>query len=224
MQPIAASKVIFDLDGTLVDTAPDLLAATNHVLSQVGRPALSIDQVRHMVGFGAMHLIKLGLKATGGIDNHDLDGLLNKFLDYYTSNVAVASRPFEGTVKMLETLKAEGFRLSVCTNKPTHLAVALLSELKMDVYFDCIIGGDTLPYKKPKPEPILLAIAKTEGNGPAVMVGDSSADIGGAKNADIPSILVTFGYSAVPHEELKANRTITAMAALPACLTLAATE
>lgn len=219
----AARKIIFDLDGTLVDTAPDLLAATNHVLNGIGRNSVSLNQVRHMVGFGAMHLIELGLKATGGTGGQNLADLLNKFLTFYASNIAVSSKPFEGVLPVLNQLLSEGYSLGVCTNKPEKLATALLNELKLSHYFGVVVGGDSLPYKKPDPRPILYAANALPGTGPIVMVGDSRADIDGAKAAKVHSILVTFGYSAEDHHELYADKVITAWEALPACLTLAAT-
>ncbi|WP_262695030.1 phosphoglycolate phosphatase [Kordiimonas aquimaris] len=224
MTPIFAKKIIFDLDGTLVDTAPDLLAATNHVLHEINRAPVTLEQVRHMVGFGAMKLIELGLKATGGVNRQDTAELLQSFLKYYADNVAVNSRPFPDTINVLQALKSDGFGLAICTNKPHHLAKSLLHDLNMTQYFECIIGGDSLPYKKPDPRPILSAINALPGTGPAIMIGDSIADIDGARAANIPSILVTFGYSAIPHDELNADLTITAMADLPACVTLGAIE
>ena len=223
MQQFDISKVIFDLDGTLVDTAPDLLAATNHVLGQLGRPCVSLSQVRHMVGHGALRLIELGLESTGGASGHNTEALKDIFIEYYASNICVSSVLFPGVMETLEGLQHHGFELAICTNKPLDLAEALLAELNIRGMFKAVTGGDSFPYKKPDPRHLLNTAAMLSGDGGLVMVGDSKPDIDAAVAAGVPSFLVTFGYSALPHAELGADVILSEMSALPAHLTLVAT-
>lgn len=220
MKQFTVSKVIFDLDGTLVDTAPDLLRATNYVLESVGRPSVNLESVRHMVGHGALRLIELGLEATGGVNEHNLESLKSRFLEYYEENICVDSVPFPGVKKTLQTLKKSGFQLGICTNKPRYLAQSLIAHLNIDHFFDAVTGGDSYEFKKPDPRHILQTAAQLSGDGSIVMVGDSKPDIAGAKAANIPSILVSFGYSAHPLRELDADVIISEFAALAAHLTL----
>jgi phosphoglycolate phosphatase len=201
-------KILFDLDGTLVDTAPDLHAATNHVLTHVGRSKISLDTVRHLVGQGAKKLMELGLEATGGVDDHDIDKLLPVFLDYYQENIAGGSVFYPNVVETLSSLRERGFQIAICTNKPVELAKQLMTALNVTEYFDTIIGGDSFPYRKPDPRHIHDTIAELEGDGPALMIGDSNFDIGAAIAAKIPSIAVSYGYSDIAASELGADITI----------------
>jgi len=201
-------KILFDLDGTLVDTAPDLHAATNHVLTHVGRSTISLDTVRHLVGQGAKKLIELGLEATGGINNHDIDQLLPVFLSYYHENIAEGSVFYPNVIDTLSNLQERGFQTAICTNKPVGLAKQLMKALNATEYFNTIIGGDSFPYRKPDPRHIHDTIAELDGDGPALMVGDSKFDIGGAIAAKIPSIAVSYGYSDIAASELGADITI----------------
>lgn len=223
MQQFEAAKVIFDLDGTLVDTAPDLLAATNYVLSELGRPKVSLAQVRHMVGHGAMRLIELGLEATGGAGEDDLEALKDVFIDYYKRHICVSSIMFPEAEQVLHQLKSKGFEMAICTNKPIALAKELLAALNIKHLFGAVVGGDSFPYKKPDPRHILSAAALLPGDGAFVMVGDSKPDIDAARSAAVPSFLVTFGYSAHPHNELGADIILSEMSALPDHLILDAT-
>jgi phosphoglycolate phosphatase len=146
--------VIFDLDGTLVDTAPDLMRATNHVLEALGRRAISMDEVRAFVGHGARALLTRGLAATGGLpENYDVEPDYRRFVDFYSGNIADGSVPFPGVVRLLERLRGEGFGLGVCTNKLEGLSVQLLDALDMSRYFGAVVGPDTLGVAKPDPGP-----------------------------------------------------------------------
>lgn len=198
------TSVIFDLDGTLVDTAPDLTEALNHVLVAEGRRAVEGDQVRHMVGHGAREMIRAGMAATGtAASEDDLDRMMEGFLVHYVAHIADHSRPFDGVRDVLDTLLGQPVRLGVCTNKREHLSVALLKALKMDHYFGAIVGADTLPVRKPDPRHLLETIARVGGRSDrAVMVGDSTTDVKAAKGAHVPIIVVTFGYPDVPPKDL----------------------
>ena len=189
--------LIFDLDGTLVDTAPDLLGATNHALSLAGRSAISDGQLRQFVGHGAMDLITRGIAATGpALNEGQMKDLHGKMLDYYAENIASESQVFAGLIALLDKAKAQGLKMGVCTNKVERLAVKLLSEIGLAPYFDAVVGGDTLPVLKPDPAPYLEA-ARRLGIIAAntMMIGDSETDIKTAQNVGVPVIAVSFGYT-----------------------------
>ncbi len=217
--------ILFDLDGTLVDTAPDLAAAMNQVLIARGRPQLPVDDVRHLVGHGARALIARGL-ATGGAaaDSDAVEAAVPAFLAHYAAHIADRSRPFPGVVAALDALAAAGCRLGVCTNKPTHLAVALLDALGLSARFAAIIGGDAVPRPKPDAGHVLAALAACGGDvGDAVLVGDSATDLNAGRAAGVPVVLVSFGYSDRPAGGLGADAVIDDYAALlPALLALPA--
>ncbi|WP_421695632.1 phosphoglycolate phosphatase [Aestuariivirga sp.] len=202
--------VIFDLDGTLVDTAPDLMRATNHVLEGIGRRPLAMEEVRAFVGHGARSLLTRGLAATGGLpDAYDVEADYKRFVDYYSSNIAAGSTAFPGLVTLLERLKAEGFGLGVCTNKLEGLSVQLLDALDLSKYFGSVIGPDTLGIAKPDPRPFFEAVSRLNLDSPrALMVGDSETDILTARNAGVPVIAVPFGYTPRPVEEFGPDRMI----------------
>ena len=193
--PIKA--LIFDLDGTLVDTAPDLMAATNHALAVAGRPGISDTQLRQFVGHGSMALIKLGLEATGGLpEEAEVLSLQDAFLHHYGNNIVAHSRVFDGVLPLLETAAAHGLKMGVCTNKKEELSHKLLDEIGLAKYFSAVVGGDTLPNMKPNPEPY-LEVARRMGVDAAttLMFGDSETDIRTAQNVGVPVIAVSFGYT-----------------------------
>ncbi len=202
--------VIFDLDGTLVDTAPDLMHATNHVLEGLGRRAISMDEVRAFVGHGARALVTRGLAATGGLpENYDVEPDYRRFVDYYARNIAHGSQPFPGLIPLLDRLKAEGFGLGVCTNKLEGLSVQLLDALNLSQYFGAIVGPDTIGIAKPDPRPFREAVARLGLDTPlAIMVGDSETDILTARNAGVPVLAVPFGYTPRPVEDFNPDRLI----------------
>ena len=192
--------VIFDLDGTLVDSAPDLMLATNHVLSRLERRAITMDEVRSFVGHGARALIARGCAATGeAIDEKTLDFYFAEFLRFYEKNIAVDSVAFPGVIDLLQRCSAGGLKMGVCTNKLEGLSVRLLQALGMEKYFGAIVGPDTISIAKPDPAPYLetarrLAIESKN----SLMVGDSETDILTARAVGVPVIAVTFGYTQKP--------------------------
>ena len=202
--------VIFDLDGTLVDTAPDLMRATNHVLAGLGRRAISMDEVRSFVGHGARALLTRGLTATGGLpENYDVEPDYQRFVTFYASNIADGSVPFPGVVRLLERLKGEGFGLGVCTNKLEGLSVQLLDALDLSRHFGSVVGPDTLGVAKPDPRPFREAVSRLGLVAPrAIMVGDSETDVLTARNAGVPVIGVPFGYTPQPVAEFGPDRMI----------------
>ncbi|GER04873.1 phosphoglycolate phosphatase [Iodidimonas nitroreducens] len=209
-------KIIFDLDGTLVDSAPDLCAAMNHVLATLDRPSLPLADVRSMVGLGARALIGQGLKATGGIpDGFMIDQPLDLFIRHYRANIARHSQPYAGAHDVLRLLKERGFALGLCTNKPQDLALSLLDALSMRSYFTSITGGDALPFAKPHPMHLDHVRQSLPGRGAAVMIGDSITDAKAARASQMDVILVSFGYSPEPVESLGADLIISDLRALP---------
>jgi len=194
MSPLS---LVFDLDGTLVDTALDLAGAMNAVLLANGRPPVPPTEVRHMVGRGARALIERGFEVTGGpVDPADLDRHFDDFILHYGANVAVASVPFPGVREVLTRLKAAGHRMGVCTNKPEGLAVSLLEALDLKGFFGAVLGADTLDVRKPNPRHLSETVKRIGGDvGRAVMIGDSEVDAETARNAGVPSVIFTFGYT-----------------------------
>ena len=207
--------LIFDLDGTLVDTAPDLLRATNYILGKVDRAPLALEDVVHMVGFGAIRLMELGLMKSGGMGDHDPQILLPDFLSFYQKSICVDSKPYPHVLDMLARFRADGFQLVLCTNKPLYLAEELLDALNMLSFFDTRSGGTCFPYRKPDPRHILDTLAQLQHTTNPVMIGDTDSDITGARNAGIDSIAVTFGYSATPANKLGATHTISSYQNFP---------
>ena len=192
--------IVFDLDGTLVDTAPDLHIALNHCLSEAGFETVPFESVRHMIGQGAKAMIEKGL-AFQGISQASIETepLWRSFLDYYEANICSKSRPFEDATSSLDTLISAGAALAVCTNKTQHLAETLIRELGLTSSFASICGADSVPEKKPSGDHIMKTIHRAGGAaGKAIMVGDSQTDERAARNAGLPFVYVTFGYGPSP--------------------------
>ena len=203
-RPLAGAVIAFDLDGTLVDTAPDIAVALNAVLHEQRLPALPFAQARLLVGRGARVLIEQGFAAAGApLQTADTPPLVERFVEIYRTRIADLSRPFDGCVEALDSLASAGAVLTVCTNKRTALSIALLDALDLTRHFTAVIGADSAPAPKPDPRHLLTAI-EAAGGFPdrALMVGDSAADVGAARGAGVPSIMVTFGYTEIPVDEL----------------------
>jgi phosphoglycolate phosphatase len=209
--------VVFDLDGTLVDTAPDLINALNFVLDREGLPPVPLAAARNMIGAGARKLIERGLEVEGRtVTVGELDRMTRGFIDYYAEHIADESRPFDGLEAALDDLERRGYRFAVCTNKLEWLSKLLLDRLGITRRFAAICGADTFGVAKPDPAILHQTIARAGGQSPAsVMVGDSGTDIGAARRAGIPVVGVSFGYTDVPIAELKPDRLIGHMMELP---------
>jgi phosphoglycolate phosphatase len=206
----AMKSLIFDLDGTLVETAPDLIETLNVILTREGYPPVDYHDARLMVGAGVKTLLARGLSAVDGPVAQDrLDRLYQDYLSHYAEHIADLSRPFPGMEDALDALAAQGWRLAVCTNKLEWLSVRLLETLKLKDRFAAICGQDTFGIAKPDPEVLLRTIAAAGGDAAqAIMIGDSITDIATAKAARIPVIAVDFGYTDVPVRELGPDRVI----------------
>src|SRR5207302_1043411 len=209
--------IVFDLDGTLVDTAPDLINALNHVLDREGLPPVPLHAARNMIGAGARRLIERGLELEGRTANlEEITRLTSDFIDYYAAHIADASRPFDGLEGALDDLTALGYRFAVCTNKLEWLSKLLLDQLGLSSRFAAICGADTFGVSKPDPAILRGTVARAGGQlSTALMVGDAGPDIGVARRAGIPVIGVDFGYTEVPIAELKPDRLINHMNQLP---------
>ena len=217
---VCTGIVVFDLDGTLVDTAPDLVNALNFVLGREGLPAVPLKSARNMIGAGARSLIERGLELEGrAVGPDDISRLTGDFIDYYAAHIADASRPFEGLEGALDDLQALGYRFAVCTNKLEWLSKRLLDQLGLSGRFAAICGADTFGVAKPDPVILQQTVARAGGQlSGAIMVGDAGPDIGVARRAGIPVIGVAFGYTEVPIAELKPDRLIGHMRELPAAV------
>lgn len=204
---LQGATIVFDLDGTLVDSAPDLVGTLNLLLEQEGLPALPLERVRTMIGRGARALIERGFTAAGAdLTPARLDALFDRFIDIYEGRIADESVAFPGVFASLGALREAGARLSVCTNKRNSLSVLLLDALEMSSHFDAIVGADAVPACKPDAGHILAAVERAGGDvARAVMVGDSGTDAAAARAAGVPLVLVSFGYTETPVDELGAD-------------------
>jgi phosphoglycolate phosphatase len=216
----SAGTIVFDLDGTLVDTAPDLINALNVVLDREGLPPVPLQSARTMIGAGARKLIERGLELEGRTASvEDITRLTGDFIDYYAAHIADASRPFDGLEHALDDLSARGYRFAVCTNKLEWLSKRLLDQLGLSSRFAAICGADTFGVSKPDPAILRQTLARAGGQlSTAIMVGDAGPDIGVARRAGIPVIGVEFGYTEVPIADLKPDRLIGHMRELPAAV------
>lgn len=202
--------IVFDLDGTLVETAPDLVDTLNFVFEREGIPPVPFNEARTFVGHGARAMITRGLNAEGRtVTPQVLDKLFNDFVDYYTVHVADRSYPFPGVIDALDALSERGHRLAVCTNKFEKQSLLLLDALKMTSRFAAIVGQDTFKIAKPDPEVLRRTILAAGGDpAHAIMIGDSETDILTARAAELPVVAVDFGYSAAPVSDFGPDRLI----------------
>jgi phosphoglycolate phosphatase len=204
------ATIAFDLDGTLVDTAPDLIGALNRVLTAEGLAPVTLSDARHLVGRGAKMMLMRGFAEHGRVlAEADAAPLVERFIDVYRTRIADESLPFPGCVAALDDLRALGARLVVCTNKRTDLSIALLDALSLRDRFEAVIGADSAPAPKPDPRHVLHAIDAAGGVAAhAVMVGDSANDVDAARAAGVPTIVFPFGYTETPAHALGADRLI----------------
>ena len=209
--------ILFDLDGTLVDTAPDLMSAHNHVMKKFGYNSKSVDEIRNLVGKGASVLIGRSIWGSAKkefskiTDEKIKKEMVKEFIDYYAKNIDKGSKPIEGVVRFLKWAKSNQILMGVCTNKQERLAVDLLKKINLFQYFEYIAGCDTFDFNKPDPRHLTNVIEIIGGDiNKSVMVGDSEVDSQSAYNAKIPFILVEEGYTEknineIPHKTLIKN-------------------
>lgn len=213
--------LLFDLDGTLVHSVPDLRVAANKLLAEDGRRALSDDEVQAMVGNGVRKLVERAYRATGDEAPSDaaLDALVPRFMVHYDAHPADLTRPFDGLLPVLDHLRAAGHRMGVCTNKPENAARAILEQLSLAKFFDAVIGGGSTPHLKPHPEPVLAAMRLMgTGTRDTIFVGDSENDVGAARAAGLRVVCLSFGYRHCAAEDLGGDVLINHFRDLPAAL------
>jgi phosphoglycolate phosphatase len=217
---MAAPTIVFDLDGTLIDTALDLVDTLNVVFAREGLPPVDYETARNLIGGGARAMIARGIEAEGRmLEPPKLEQMFDDFIAYYTVHVADRSRPFPGLIDALDALAAGGYRFAVCTNKLERLSVLLLEKLKLADRFAAICGQDTFGIQKPDPEILRRTIAAAGGTPlSAIMIGDSLTDIRTARAAGVPVIAVDFGYSERPVSEFKPDQIVSHFAQLPAAI------
>jgi phosphoglycolate phosphatase len=194
-EDLKGAALIFDLDGTLIDTVDDLAAAMNHALIEAGLSAVLSTEVRHLVGHGARRMLIRGFELSAGrqASDQELETGMARFLGYYQDNIAVHSRPFEYAVEMIEALRARGAKAAICTNKREGLAKQLIEQLGLGALFVTIVGADTTSAAKPDPAPVRLCLQRTNARR-AVFIGDSDTDIRAAEAANLLSFIADFGY------------------------------
>ena len=203
--------VLFDLDGTLVDSAPDLAAALNRLLGQEGCQSVALGDVQMMIGDGVPKLVERGFAACGrALSEDEIDTFARRFVADYEPNSTVETRPFPGAIEALAELKAAGLALGVCTNKPEGATRGILAAFGMDAFFAAVVGGDTVPgARKPDPAPLRETLRRLgAGAEAAIAVGDSANDVAAARAARLPIVAVTFGYARVPAARLGADRLV----------------
>lgn len=212
--------IAFDLDGTLVETAPDLVGTLNRLLSQHDLPPVPLESARHLIGHGAVALLKRGFEAAGARWDEDASPtLLKTFLADYLEHIADHSTAYPGSVEALDQLAARGATLCVATNKPTDLAVALFDAIHLGDRFAAICGPQSVSARKPDAAHIREAVIQAGGDpGRAIMVGDSITDLDAARATGVPCILTTFGYTDTPAEDLGSDAVIAHFSELPAVI------
>ncbi|HWA00255.1 MAG TPA: phosphoglycolate phosphatase [Caulobacterales bacterium] len=203
----AGATIVFDLDGTLVDTAPDLARALNETLDLEGLPHLPLEKVRRLVGQGARALIERAAAVAGAHFSADrLEQLTSAYIEFYRADIARGSAPYPELTEALDVLAADGATLSVCTNKRTDLSSQLLTALGLAGRFSAIVGADAAANKKPHPDHYRAAVERAGGQvRRSLMVGDTAADVAAARGAGAPVALVRFGYAADEVERLGAD-------------------
>jgi phosphoglycolate phosphatase len=215
-RPIVRSTLVFDLDGTLIDSAPDLAGALNTLLDEEGLAPLPVESVRNMVGEGAVRMIERGLEAHGRTLTPEMtEDYRQRFIALYEQRMTDETVIFPGVMEALGVLAEGGRPMAVCTNKPEGLSLAILADLGMARYFSAVIGGDSLAERKPHPLPLTTAVKRAGGDpGNAVMIGDSMTDVAAARAAGTPVVVVSYGYTRIPPRELGADLVIDAFAHL----------
>jgi len=215
---LAGCAIAFDLDGTLVDTAPDLHRCLNTVLLGAGLEPVPLESVRAIVGHGARALIDRAMRLQGAQPSVvQLDAHTRDFIEDYRSDIARMSRVFDGVGAALEELRSREARLVVCTNKLTSLSEALLERTGLAVHFEAVVGSDAVTRRKPDPEHFLQSVSRVGAEaGRSLMVGDSINDVLSARSAGAPVLVATFGYTDIPAYELGADAVFSSYAEVPA--------
>jgi len=201
--------VLFDLDGTLVDTAPDLIRAHNHVMKKFGYPTKSINELKNAVGKGAKAIMAKGNGKWEWFDEKIKNEMTDEFLSFYKKNILHESTLLNGVKEFLIWCKNQNISMAVCTNKTEHLAIDLLKKIEIYDFFEYVSGYNTFEYCKPDPRHLLRTIEMIHGDkNKSIMIGDSETDANAAKEAEIPMILLKYGYTEKRSEEIYHNHLI----------------
>lgn len=208
--------ILFDLDGTLIDSVPDVAGAVNRMLQQHGRETLSVDKICSMVGLGVEYLIDCAMQATGEYDSNHRQQYIDDYMQQYRDHPVIDTKIYPGVNEVLSAFQQDGFNMGVCTNKPHQMSVTVLDKLNISQYFSAVVGAGSIPFKKPDARHIEMTLQKMGVNHKhAVMVGDSETDIKAAKNFGIPSVLVNYGYLNDPNSVKDADIVINHFRDLP---------
>jgi phosphoglycolate phosphatase len=220
MEKILFEALIFDLDGTLIDSLPDVCASMNRVLFDIGRRKLTLSETKDMVGWGGRVLVEKALAITGNkMTKNDVKLMLEKFVETYAKHPNDHSVLYPGVLPMLESFKSAGISMGICTNKPTVTTPPVLKAMGLDRFFDVVSCGDAVPHKKPDGRHVSMVVEEMGStNQLSVMIGDSESDITAAIDAGVRSVAVTFGYAHVPCNELGADAMIDHFDELPKAL------
>lgn len=207
--------VLFDLDGTLIDSAPDLAAATNKVLTENGLEPLSVDQVRSMIGHGVAKLVQRALRARGTtLEKPALNPFVDRMMEFYMQALTDKTELLPHAREIVAYYKDKGVKTGVVTNKPYKATVGILAYFGIEL--DVVIGGDQVENKKPSPDIVELALARLEvAASDALLVGDSAADVGAAKAAGVPVLVVSGGYTDNPADQLGADGEVASLVEVP---------
>ncbi|MEY3210479.1 MAG: phosphoglycolate phosphatase [Pseudomonadota bacterium] len=205
---------VFDLDGTLVDSAPSIVLAINNTLATLSRPPLPLGAVREMIGEGAFTLVVRALEASGGQGSWSPLAVTERFLEIYRALEAEGTTAFPGAEGLLRSLHAQKIPVGLCTNKPDAPTQQVLTRLGWTALFGAVLGGDARPYRKPDPRHLQDVITAL-GGGAAVMIGDSITDLRAAKAAGVPCVLITHGYSVEDVATLGADAVVASLAEVP---------
>ena len=209
--------LIFDLDGTLVDSLPDLQSALNEMLRARSRRELNADEVRQMIGDGSRALVERALAASGAVA--ELNAAHHRFLQIYEAAPTRLSRLYPGVGETLRALRDAGSRLAICTNKPQNGTLGVLAGFGLEACFDAVLGGDAVPFKKPDARHLLAALERLGATADdAVMIGDNENDYAAARAAKVPVILMRYGYLRVPPETLAPEAWLDRFADIPKAL------
>jgi phosphoglycolate phosphatase len=212
---LADWTIVFDLDGTLVDTAPDLHRSLNHSLVEAGYAEVPFEVIDSLIGHGAKAMIVEGLASQGAtLTDSEIEPVWSSFLEFYRQHICDLSRPYDGVEHTLQSLSANGARLAVCTNKTQDLAVRVLNGLGLSKWFEAVRGADAVAQKKPAGGHILETLEAVDGQLEAsIMIGDSQTDERAARNAGLPFIFGNFGYGPAP--DTPADKTAESFSELP---------
>lgn len=213
--PAPIPVLVFDLDGTLIESAPEIRHCLNLLLEEHGRPSVTLPQVERMIGNGVAKLLERGFEATGGMPD-DFDAALARFIGIYNDAPIAETPVYDGVPETLARLHAAGHVMAICTNKLYEPTVKILEGLGFARYFRAVAGGDSFPVRKPDPGHLLGVLERLgAAREDAIMIGDSPNDIGCAIDAGVRSIALSYGYSNVPAAELGADRLVDRFADLP---------